>query len=33
MIIIFIFYIYLNYFRKEDKTKYGVVSFELEIIN
>jgi ASC-1-like (ASCH) protein len=25
--------VYLNYFGKEDETKYGVVSFELEIIN
>ena len=26
-------FIYLHYFGKEDETKYGVVSFELEIIN
>ena len=25
--------VYLKYFGKEDETKYGVVSFELEIIN
>lgn len=25
--------VYLHYFKKEDETKYGVVSFELEIIN
>jgi ASC-1-like (ASCH) protein len=25
--------VYLHYFGKEDETKYGVVSFELEIIN
>ncbi len=25
--------VYLRYFKKEDETKYGVVSFELEIIN
>ena len=25
--------VYLNYFGKKDETKYGVVSFELKIIN